>query len=251
MATATGSWTKKLKAEEIRDDIIDEKEEILEEFEALEHVISLQVEQAISEQVEQIKESIKESDEEVVDECLEMQEEAANDPDLTVVCEPPTTDWIRNDERTRPLQRSSSKKQRNHHYAFDVGDNGLDINGFIIHKKKKGHKRHKFKVFLDTNENGSFDRKDELIGKTSLTRKLTKKGIGNLLNDDELGQLEIKFKKDNSNALMRGVGQDDSERNPHISLQSFSFFDSDDNPIASVNSDNCIPCVIATNVSPG
>ena len=126
------------------------------------------------------------------------------------------------------LNCSSNRKHRNHHYTFDVDDNGLDINGFIIHKKKKGHKRHKFKVFLDTNENGRFDRSDELIGKTSLTRKLTKQGIGNLLDDGELGGLEIKFKKDNSNALMRSVGQDDSERNPRISsVQSLSFTDSD------------------------
>lgn len=83
-------------------------------------------------------------------------------------------------------------------------------------------------MFLDTYEFGRFDRNDELIDKTSLTRKLTKQGIGNLLEDDELGQLEIKFKKDNSNALMRGVGQDDSERNSRISsVQSLSFTDSD------------------------
>ena len=41
-----------------------------------------------------------------------------------------------------PSSRSPEpKKQRNYHYAFDVDDNGLDINGIILqtdkHKGKK------------------------------------------------------------------------------------------------------------------
>lgn len=109
----------------------------------------------------------------------------------------------RNSANDKSLNCSSTRKQRNYHYTFDVDDNGLDINGFIIHRNKKGHKRHKFRVYLDTNENGRFDRKDQLIGKTGLKRKYSRKGIGNLLEEGELGQLKIKFKKNRSNASMR------------------------------------------------
>ena len=193
MATATGSWTR-LKAQEIQDKIFDEKVEISEEI----NVIDEQIHHI----KDKIKDEIKEEAEEGENYCLEMQEEAHNDPDLNVTCEPPTIDFIFNDERSRPLQRPSNRKQRNHHYTFDVDDNGLDINGFIIQRYRRGHKRHKFRVYLDTNENGRFDRKDELIGKTGLTRKLSRKGIGNLLDDGELGQLVVKFKKDKSNASM-------------------------------------------------
>ena len=214
-----------------------------------------------------------------------MQEEAHNDPDLNVICEPPTI--IFNDERSRPLQRPSNRKQRNHHYTFDVYDNGLDINGFIIHRYKKGYRRHKFRVYLDTNENGRFDRRDELIGKTGLKGKHSRKGIGNLLEDGELGRLEVKFKKDKLNAStvsaatsmapaepaesmdepidpglkelpeiahahpdfsegeqdklnasMRGVGRNDSVRNPGISsVRKLIFTDSFDDQVAVIISE--------------
>ena len=169
----------------------------------------------------------------------------------------------RSSPTTSSLRRKRPKRQRNHHYTFDVDDNGLDINGFIIQRYSKFHRRYKFRVYLDTDENGRFDRRDELIGMTGLKDKHSKKGIGNLLEDGELGRLEVKFKKDKSNestvsaatsmapaeppesmdepiedpallelpeigtetegeqyklnASMRGVGQDNSERNYGIS----------------------------------
>ena len=95
------------------------------------------------------------------------------------------------------------KKQRNHHYTFDVDDNGLDINGFILHTDKHKGKRQKFRVYLDSNENERFDKSDRLIGRTGLKQKHAAKGVGNLLDEDELGQLEVKFKKTKSNASMR------------------------------------------------
>ena len=95
------------------------------------------------------------------------------------------------------------KKQRNHHYTFDVDDNGLDINGFILHTDKHKGKRQKFRVYLDSNENGRFDKSDRLIGRAGLKQKHAAKGVGNLLDEDELGQLEVKFKKTKSNASMR------------------------------------------------
>ena len=109
----------------------------------------------------------------------------------------------RDSANDKPLDRSSARKQRNYHYTFDVDDNGLDINGFIVHRNKKGHRRHKFRVYLDTNENGRFDRKDELIGKTGLKRQVSRKGIGSLLEPGEFGQLEIKFNKDRSHSSIR------------------------------------------------
>ena len=108
---------------------------------------------------------------------------------------------LRSSPTTSSLRRRRPKRQRNrnHHYTFDVDDNGLDINGFIIQRYSKFHRRYKFRVYLDTNESGRFDRGDELIGMTGLKDKHSKKGIGNLLEDGELGQLKVKFKKDKSN----------------------------------------------------
>ena len=103
-----------------------------------------------------------------------------------------------------PEARSSEPKQeRKYHYKFDVDHNGLDINGFILHHDKHKGKRHKFRVYLDSNENGRFDKKDELIGRSALKQKHAAKGVGNLLDEGELGQLEVTFKKPKSNASMR------------------------------------------------
>ena len=138
------------------------------------------------------------------------------------------------------------KPQRKHHYTFDVDDNGLDINGFILHTDKHKGKRHKFRVYLDSNENGRFDKNDQLIGKSGLKKKHAAKGVGNLLDEGELGQLEVKFKTSKkANPLMK-------EQEPssgyqiegqaainklggsagNVSVMSFS--DSDDNQIVSV-----------------
>ena len=72
----------------------------------------------------------------------------------------------RSSPTTSSLRRKRPKRQSNHHYTFDVDDNGLDINGFIIQRYSKFHRRYKFRVYLDTDENGRFDRRDELIGMT-------------------------------------------------------------------------------------
>ena len=69
-------------------------------------------------------------------------------------------------------------KQRNHHYWFDVNDNGVDINGFILHHNKHEDKRHKFRVYLDSNENGRFDKDDLFFGRTGIKAKHSKKGVG-------------------------------------------------------------------------
>ena len=119
----------------------------------------------------------------------------------------------------RPPQRASlrskePKPQRKHHYTFDVDDNGLDINGFILHTDKHKGKRHKFRVYLDSNENGRFDKNDPLIGRTGLKHKHAAKGVGNLLDDDDIGRLEVTFKKPKSNASMRSLETFDTGRGP-------------------------------------
>ena len=110
--------------------------------------------------------------------------------------------------QARKARSSEPKKQRKHHYTFDVDDNGLDINGFILHTDKHKGKRHKFRVYLDSNENNRFDKDDVLLGRSGLKTRHSKNGAGGILDEDELGQLEIKFKKPKSNASMRGTGGD-------------------------------------------
>ena len=69
----------------------------------------------------------------------------------------------------------------------------------VVQHTKKAHYRHRFKVFLNTNDNGRFDGKDDLIGKTRLFLKHSRKGVGNLLEEDQVGQLEVKFKTSQKN----------------------------------------------------
>ena len=136
----------------------------------------------------------------------------------------------------RKTRSPEPKKQRNHHYTFDVDDNGLDINGFILHTDKQKGKRHKFRVYLDSNENGRFDKNDLLIGRTGLKQKHAAKGVGNLLDGDEIGQLELKFKKLKSNASMRDAedidGLSQSIGGGGGRIGSMSFTDSDNADIA-------------------
>ena len=94
-------------------------------------------------------------------------------------------------------------KQRNHHYKFDIDDNGVDINGFILHTDKHKGKRHKFRVYIDSNEDGRFDKDDLLIGRTGIKAKHSKKGVGNLIDINETGKVEVKLKPNRDNASLR------------------------------------------------
>jgi len=90
-------------------------------------------------------------------------------------------------------ESKSNRKHRNHHYTFDVNHNGVDINGFIVHHDKHGGKKEKKRVYLDSNENGRFDKNDVLIGSTGINERVTRKGAG--LDQNELGIVEIEFKR--------------------------------------------------------
>ena len=139
------------------------------------------------------------------------------------------------------------KLLRNYNYAFDVDDNGLDIYGFILQTDKHKGKKQKFRVYLDSNENGRFDKSDPLIGLSGLKQKHAAKGVGNLLDEGEIGQLEVTFKKPRSNASMRGpdyvIATENwlGEYSLHNalstqikSLQRLAFSDSDGNHLGSV-----------------
>ena len=79
---------------------------------------------------------------------------------------------------------------REFHYVFNAELDGQEINGFIVEKTKK--KRHKFKVYLDTDNDGAFTKSDQLIGKTKLTKKRSRGDAGGLLDGLD-GQLEVDF----------------------------------------------------------
>ena len=96
-------------------------------------------------------------------------------------------------------------KHRNHHYTFDVDDNGVDINGFILHHNKHKGNRHKFRVYLDSNENGRFDKDDLFIGRSGIKAKHSKKGVGNLIDLDEIGKVAVKLKPNRDNASSRNA----------------------------------------------
>lgn len=95
------------------------------------------------------------------------------------------------------------KKERKYHYSFNIEDKGVDVSGFIVHTAKKNQVRHKFRVHLDSNDNGRFDKNDSFYGHTGLKTKHSKKGVGQILDDNEIGELKIKFKTLESNASMK------------------------------------------------
>ena len=138
-------------------------------------------------------------------------------------------DLARRRSKKTTIDDSNARNQRKHQYTFEVDDNGLDINGFVLHTDKHEGKRQKFRVYLDSNENGRFDRNDQLIGRTGIREKHAAKGVGNLLDEDEVGLLEVKFKIPNSNASMRSVSDGLSQT---INLSSLGFKDSDGDRVA-------------------
>ena len=141
------------------------------------------------------------------------------------------------DPTHKSLSQSTRRKQRKHHYTFDVDDNGLDINGFVLQTDKHEGKRQKFRVYLDSNENGRFDKNDQLIGRTGIRSKHSSKGVGNLLGDDEIGLLEIKFKRDKPNASMRvdpQLAEITDGLSQTLNLRSLDFNDADASQIVSV-----------------
>ena len=127
---------------------------------------------------------------------------------------------------------AENSRKPNHDYTFEVDHKGLDINGFIRHTDKHKGKHHKFRVYVDENQNGRFDKNDLLIGKTGLKQKFADKGVGNLLDENEIGQLEVKFKK---SALMRSEKSCEGALDSHLTgVSSFFFADSDGNDITQV-----------------
>jgi len=86
-----------------------------------------------------------------------------------------------------PHSRSPEpKKERKYHYLFNIEDKGVDVSGFIVHTAKKNQARHKFRVYLDSNDNGRFDKNDSFYGHTGLKMKHSKKGVGQILDEGEL-----------------------------------------------------------------
>ena len=91
-----------------------------------------------------------------------------------------------------PKSRAKSR-QRKHHYIFDVNHKGVDFSGFVVHSANKHHHGHRLKVYLDANDNGRFDKKDELIGTSKLKNMHSHNGIGGILDSGEIGKVEVEF----------------------------------------------------------
>ena len=140
--------------------------------------------------------------------------------------------------KPEPISTKSSKsKKRNHHYTFDIDDNGIDISGFIVHSDKGQGKGHKFRVFLDSNENGRFDKNDLFNSKSGLKQKHAAKGVGNLLDEDALGLLEVKLKRsksDDSKKHDSKMSQIIDESGSILNLVSLNFDDNDEINVANI-----------------
>lgn len=110
---------------------------------------------------------------------------------------------------TWTLSRDESKpnrKHRNHHYTFNVDHKGFDLNGFFVHTDKHKGKRDKFRVYLDTNENNRFDKRDLLIGRSGLKAKHSKDSVGEILEQGELGGVKLKLRELRPGPSKRGLG---------------------------------------------
>ena len=81
--------------------------------------------------------------------------------------------------------------KRDFHYVFNAEIDGRDINGFIVEKTK--NRRHRFKVYHDTDADGAFTKSDKLIGKSKLRRKHSKGDAGELLDGVVDGHLEVDY----------------------------------------------------------
>ena len=108
-------------------------------------------------------------------------------------------------QRSKEITKDDLIDQRKYHYSFNVEDKGVDVSGFIVHTAKKNQGRHKFRVHLDSNDNGRFDKNDLFYGHSGLKTKDSKKGVGQILDEGEVGELKIKFKTLESNASMKSA----------------------------------------------
>ena len=136
-------------------------------------------------------------------------------------------------KRSKELKKDDliSKRERLHHYVFDVDHNGLDLNGFVLHADKSKAKREKFRVYLDSNENAKFDRNDLFFGATALKDTISQDGVGGILGKAEVGQLQVKFKKIKFKA---SLGSAEAEE-PDVIIKRLRFSDSDGAAVAAVN----------------
>ena len=99
----------------------------------------------------------------------------------------------------------ANSRQRKHHYIFDVNHKGVDFSGFIVHSANKHYHGHRLMVYLDANDNGRFDKKDELIGVSKLKNMHSHNGVGGILDSGEIGKVKVEFKRNKSNASMRSA----------------------------------------------
>lgn len=141
-----------------------------------------------------------------------------------------------------PKSRAKSR-QRKHHHIFDVNDKGIDFSGFVVHTADKHHHHHRLKVFLDANDNGRFDKKDELIGVSKLKNMHSHRGVGGILDSGEIGSVEVEFKRKPS------MRTDDSslplaERGDNVTVigsavggivQGILFYAADESLVANIN----------------
>ena len=109
--------------------------------------------------------------------------------------------WTLSSDESKP-----NRKHRNHHYTFDVDHKGFDLNGFFVHTDKHKGKREKFRVYLDTNENNRFDKRDLLIGRSGLKAHHSKDGVGEILEQGELGGIKLKLREVRIGPSKKGLG---------------------------------------------
>ena len=108
------------------------------------------------------------------------------------------------------LARKKFRKHRNHHYTFNVEVNGNDVQGFVVEKTRLI--RHRFKVYVDSDDDGIFSKSDKLIGKTKLRRKHSTGDAGDLLDGQNDGRLVADFISERSEPLSRrGKGPSKSD----------------------------------------
>ena len=94
---------------------------------------------------------------------------------------PTVGSWTKGTRKSRPAG------SRQFHYSFDLD---IGYSGFVLHKKSR--RKGRIRMFLDSNENGRLDRKDQLLVGGVLKKPFFSSKPGSLLKSSDDGLITAK-----------------------------------------------------------
>ena len=135
----------------------------------------------------------------------------------------------------RVRRKDLPSKRKQFHYTWDFSDGN---SGFIVHKKSKNNKQ--FQMYLDTNENGIFNKSDRLVVGGKLSKGYRNSKPGDLIDFSVSALITAKPYAPESHVGHDHSGHDhsshrQSEKTPlginELGYQHLSFLDLDMNQV--------------------